>query len=81
MYIMEDMIDMGLKEDQEWPSEIYRNVAEYILLCNSNINTRDKLESGVQKILKIPCDRISKITFGELSEFGFSISTSIDVIE
>ena len=72
MYLFSEMIDLGLKDGQDWPTNpAYRIVAQNVLLCNANINTRDKLTEGVQRILTIPESRIKMITFSELEEFGF----------
>lgn len=71
MYIIPEMINMGLKEGQEWPNEAYKIVAQNILLGNPRVNTRDVLNDGVQKILSIPEDKIKTVTFSDLPEYGF----------
>jgi len=71
MYVFPEMIDMGLDEGQEWPNEIYKMVAQSILLCNPMITSRDDLTNGVQKVLLIPDDKIREITFADLPDYGF----------
>lgn len=51
MYIFDDMINMGLKENQEWPSIYHEGVAKNLLLCNPMVTTRDTLTEGVQWVL------------------------------
>lgn len=79
MYGFPEMINMGLKNDQEWPSEAYQVVAVNLLICNPNINTIDKLTEGVQKVLNIPEDKIKTITMNDLGRYGFDISVSVSV--
>jgi hypothetical protein len=70
MYIIDNMIDMGLPEGENWTSNSHREVAKVIGLCNSRITNRTSLMEVCQKINKIPQDRIEKVTFVDLaSEF------------
>ena len=62
MYMIEDMIDMGLNEGQEWPSDDHRIVAQNLGLFNSLVVTRNALNEVVQQVCKIPMDRIRTIT-------------------
>jgi hypothetical protein len=71
MYMFPEMINMGLKEGQEWPNEVYKEVAKCVLLCNPRVTTRDVLNEGVQKILSIPEDKIKTVTYAELPDYGF----------
>lgn len=71
MYIFNEMIDLGLKEGQEFTSEDHKIVAQTIGLRNPNVTNRDILVDIVQAVLKVPQDRIRKITYEELvKEFG-----------
>ena len=81
MYIFPEMIDMGLQEGQEWPTEYHKIVAQNVLLCNETITTRDALTQGVQNILKIPEDKIKTITFEDLSKYGFGLITTVSLNE
>lgn len=82
MYIMEEMIDIGLPEGIEWPDEpAYRIVAQKLLLENSDVTTADQLQTGVKNILKIPIDKIKTITIEELCKYGFNITTNITPID
>lgn len=56
MYIFPEMINMGLNEGQQWPSETHKNVARNLLLCNRLVFTRDLLTDGVQWILSKPVE-------------------------
>lgn len=79
MYMLESMIDMGLANGKEWPSNSHRVVAQTILLNNPNITSRDKLTSGVEKILSIPMEEIETVTLQDLYKYGFTITTNIDI--
>ena len=71
MYIYEEMIDLGLKEGQTWPSDEHKHVAITIGLGNSNVTTKDKLIEIVQSVLKVPQERIKLVRYNELvAEFG-----------
>lgn len=79
MYGFPEMIDMGLKDGQEWPSEVYKVVAQNLLIGNPNINTRDKLTEGVQNVLKIPETEIKTITVNDLAKYNFNIEVGVSV--
>ena len=65
MYAFPEMIDMGLKEGQQWPSEIHRAVAQNLALYNPDVRTRDHLTDIVQKIITVPMDRIKMLTLAQ----------------
>jgi hypothetical protein len=74
MYIFDDMIDLGLLENQKWPTRAHRKIAQTVLLCNPLVKTRDALINGTQRILKVPKKRIKKLTLDELiREFDFDV--------
>lgn len=77
MYMIPNMIDMGLKEGEEWPTQVHKEVAMSVLLCNPSINTKDKLTEGVSKILKIPNDVIKTVTINDLPKYGFCLNVDI----
>lgn len=79
MYMIPDMIDMGLKTGQTWPSKAHRQVAQNLFLCNPLIMCRDALNDGVQKVIAIPKHRIKTITLAELPEFGLGLQVSSNV--
>lgn len=56
------MIDMGLKENQKWPTKAHRKVAQHIGLCNSRVVTRDSLIEICQAVIAIPKDKIKTVT-------------------
>lgn len=66
MYIFPEMINLGLKEEEDWTSEDHKKVASTVLLGNSNINTRDRLTDAVGKINKIPMEEIKLVTIDDL---------------
>lgn len=66
MYIMESMIDLGLKENQTFPSEEHKAVAMTLGLCNPHVKTRDCLTSIVQAVCEVPIERIKTITLEEM---------------
>jgi hypothetical protein len=63
MYMIEDMIDLGLKEGQEWPNEAYRTVASHVGLCNQLVTNRDALTEVVQAVLAIPENEIESVSW------------------
>ncbi|MDD5651628.1 MAG: hypothetical protein PHF86_14635 [Candidatus Nanoarchaeia archaeon] len=66
MYIIPDLINLGLKDDQQWPTEAHKVVAQNLLLCRPEINDRDILIQCVQIILTVPIEKIETITLEEL---------------
>jgi len=70
MYIMNDMLEMGLEDGEEWPSDHHRDIAAFVCLCNPRINTRDLLMENVSIVNKIPAEKIKKITPLDLTELG-----------
>ena len=56
---------MGLKENQTWPSEEYKDVAKSLALCNPLVTNRDTLTSIVQRVLSISKEKIYSITLEE----------------
>lgn len=72
MYILDKMIDLGLKEGEKFTSLIHKKVAQEACLCNPSIHTRYNLINAVRIINSIPVDRISTLTAQELiEEFKF----------
>lgn len=77
MYMLEEMIDYGLKPGQDWPSPAHRQVAMAIGLCNGQIRTKDDLIAVVQSVVAIPANRIETVTFGEAAkEFRVPFATT-----
>jgi hypothetical protein len=76
MYLMESMIDMGLKEGQEWPSDAHRVVASRLALGNRLVHTRDALNDVVQKVIAIPADKIETVTIADLPAYGLGLCVS-----
>lgn len=74
MYMLNDMIDMGLKDRQKWPSDAHRVVAQNIALCNPQITTRDALTQVVQKVCKIPKSKIKTVTLAEMPKYGLTLN-------
>lgn len=68
MYIMPNMVDIGLPVKGEWKSTAHRAVAQNIGLCKSNVTTRDALMEIVAAVQSVPLDRIETITFRELQD-------------
>jgi hypothetical protein len=68
MYIIPETVDVGLLNDQDWPSPEHRQVAQNFALCNSNVNTIDKMIAICQAIIKIPQEKIRTITVAECRE-------------
>ena len=66
MYIIPEMIDMGLEEGQEFPSKAHKAVAEIIALCNPNVFQRDVLTAVVQAVCKVPMEEIVTVKYPTL---------------
>lgn len=73
MYMLEDMIDMGLKRGQKWPTDTHRVVACNLALCNPLVRNRDTLTEIVQKVRKIPKSKIETVTMADLSTYGLRL--------
>jgi hypothetical protein len=71
MYILDDMIDLGLVG--KWPSPAHRTIAQIVLLNNSRITSRQLLVDNVAIINKIPKNKIKKVTFTDLFEMGVMV--------
>lgn len=70
MYMIDSMIDMGLRKGQKWPTPEHREVAASLALFNPLVKTRDALNSVVQKVCKIPKSRIKTISWSDLPKYG-----------
>jgi len=79
MYMLEDMVDLGLPDGVMWPTEFHRKAAQALLLNNPEIHTRDALNTGVSNILNIPDHKIKSIKINDLPTYGFNVSTNISV--
>lgn len=66
MYMMDDMIDIGLPDDKVWPTKAHRVVAQQVGLCNPRVTTRDALTRIVSSVLSIPNDKIEKVSLIDL---------------
>lgn len=77
MYLIPDMIDMGLPEGAKWPTPAHRQVAINLFIQNPAIKGMDMLCEGVAKVLKIPNGKIKKVTFKDLPKYGFNVSTQV----
>jgi S-adenosylmethionine/arginine decarboxylase-like enzyme len=73
MYMIDDMIDMGLEDGQKWPTKAHRAVAQNLALCNPMITTRDALTEIVQKVCSIPKTEIKKVKFTDLPKYGIAL--------
>ena len=58
MYAFPEMISLGLLENQEWPSEAHKKVAQFIGLGNGRVDSQDKLIEVCQTVIAIPMDKI-----------------------
>ena len=66
MYGFSDMIELGLLEGQEWPSNAHKIVATNLGICNPRLTCCGDLVELVGSILKVPKDRIKSVTTEEL---------------
>ena len=70
MYIVPEMIDLGLAKGEKWTSRIHRQVAQNAFLCNPNITNCDALYHNCNIVNKIPKSKIKKVTFQDLRKLG-----------
>ncbi len=73
MYLLEEMIDLGLKPRQKWPTDAHRVVAVNLAIGNPLIRNRDALTGIVQKVREIPKSKIKTITMAGLTEYGLDL--------
>ena len=66
MYYFDEMIDLGLKENQKFPTEAHKTVAQTIALRNPQVTNKGLLTEIVQSVLSVPESRIKKITLEQL---------------
>lgn len=78
MYLLEDMIEMGLKRGQKWPTKAHRQVACNLVLGNPLVRTRDELTEIVQRVRKIPKAKIKTTRWTDLPKYGLGfVCTSL----
>lgn len=77
MYLIDDMVDMGLKDGQEWPSPEHRIVAANIVLGNPLVRDRGALNEVVQKVCDIPASDIKSVTYAQLPKYGLSLFAGV----
>lgn len=69
MYVFEGFVETARKNvGKEWPSDAHRVVAENICLNNPKITTMDGLMEMVDRVIKIPAEKIRTITHAELTD-------------
>jgi hypothetical protein len=68
MYIIPTMIDLGLLDNQQWPNNVYKKVAQILGLCNNRVTSRDRLIEVVQAVLAIPEDKIATVSLRDCRE-------------
>lgn len=73
MYGFPDMIEMGLKDDDKWASDIHKIVAISCCICNPSVFTRETLQKNVDIINNIPDDKIKLVTLQDLEDMGCEI--------
>lgn len=66
MYMILDMIDMGLQNGQSWTSPEHRQVAQNLAICNPNVKELDVLIQIVQVVLTVPTNLIKTITYDQI---------------
>jgi len=66
MYILEDLIDLGLSVGQNWPTPAHRKAAVTLAIGNRYVTTKGALTTIVQAVIAIPTDKIKTVTVGDL---------------
>ena len=77
MYLLSDMIDMGLLEGEDWPTSTHRQVAINLFIGNPHVNSRTELQNGVTKVIKIPDDKIEQVTIEDLKDYDFQVGVMV----
>ena len=71
MYAMPEMINLGLKKDQKFPTETHKQVAQNIAIGNPSVFKRELLEEIVEAVCRVPEKYISTITMDQMVDaFG-----------
>lgn len=72
MYLLSEMVDLGLPEGHSWPSEDHKVVASTLLISNSRVSSRSALQEGVAAVLRVPQDCIRTVTVSQMvTDFKF----------
>ena len=66
MYILPDMIEIGLKDGEEFNSEDHRFVAVSFGIANPQVTTKDQLIDIVQAVQRVPQNKIKKVSMVDL---------------
>lgn len=70
MYAFDTMIDLALRDGQEWSSDIHRTIAVKACIANPAVRMMDTLRNNVNIINNIPHERIKEVTFQDLVDMG-----------
>jgi len=71
MYLMPDMIDMGVEEGGKFPSEAHRTVCINVVIGRPGFDQLDHMIDVIKAVNKIPNHRIKNVTIGDLiNEFN-----------
>lgn len=76
MYMFPEMVNMGLHEGQEFPSDDHRVVATTLCIGVPGLDNKDDLTTIVQSVLKVPQDRIRTVTIDQL-KMEYDMHTTI----
>ena len=74
MYLINDMIDMGLGKDKKWKSSAHRLVAIGACVANDAITTMEVLSHNCEKINSISNKKIKNVTVQDLIDEGCVIT-------
>ena len=70
MYIIEDFVDMGLEEGQEWTTPFHREVAVLCLIQNPRVFTKKKLMDNVKVINSLDNGYLQSASIDDLLDKG-----------
>ena len=62
MYAIPDMINLGLTNGKEFPSESHKKVAQNIAICNPSVFKKELLVQIVDAVCRVPEQYILTIT-------------------
>ena len=66
VYLVKGMVEIGLKEGENFPTGSHRVVAENLVIGNPAVDDAEKLTKVVQYVLTIPTDQIRQIRLEDM---------------
>lgn len=79
MYMIDDMIDMGLPKNGSGKRDAHKLVAQKLCIANPQVDNIGDLQEVVEVVKKIPDDKIMEIKYVDIiiEELRLDVSKSI----